>query len=73
MRKGRLRDDFVANLSIYADGWCADFLRVDYSDIKARALEGGGTDDEGMLQWAYSHGRHSMKETYVFGTTSSLS
>ena len=52
---GELRPDFHANLGIRADGWCLDYLRVSYSDLKLR-LQAGGTDEE-ILQWCFAHGR----------------
>src|SRR4051794_9800755 len=47
--RGELRPDFHANLGRSADGWCCGFLRINYSDLKARVLE-GGTDEE-ILEW----------------------
>lgn len=52
-----LHPDFHANLGlpIGADGWCCDFLRVNYDELKLRVLE-GGTDEE-VLQWCFQKGR----------------
>src|SRR5579884_3771437 len=55
--RGELHPDFHANLGLPlgADGWCCDFLRVSYEELKARVLE-GGTDEE-ILQWCFEKGR----------------
>ena len=60
--RGELHPDFHANLglAIGADGFCCRFLRVAYSDLKARVLE-GGTDEE-ILQWCFEKGR-TLDET----------
>lgn len=50
-----LREDFCDNLGSGFDGRCADFLRVDYSDLRARVLVGG--DDEEILRWCFEAGR----------------
>ena len=54
---GELHPDFHANLGVPlgADGWCCDFLRVNYDELKRRVLE-GGTDEE-VLQWCFEKGR----------------
>ncbi len=52
---GNLRDDFCENLGSGLDARCADFLRVDYSDLAARVLIGGGDDE--ILRWCYEAGR----------------
>ena len=51
----RLRPDFHPNLGIGADGWCVGFLRIRYSELKIRVLE-GGTDEE-ILEWCFTKGR----------------
>jgi hypothetical protein len=55
--KGELHPDFHANLGLPmgGDGFCCRFLRVTYSDLKSRVLE-GGTDEE-ILLWCYERGR----------------
>ncbi len=52
---GDLREDFCDNLGSGFDGRCASFLRIDYSDLKARVLAGG--NDEEILHWCYEAGR----------------
>ena len=53
--KGNLWDELHANLGKGSDGACVDFLRVSYSDLRARVL-GGGTDEE-VLEWCQGRGR----------------
>ena len=55
--RGELHPDFHANLGLPAggDGMCCRFLRVAYSDLKNRVLE-GGTDAQ-ILQWCFETGR----------------
>jgi hypothetical protein len=55
--RGELREDCHKGLGmpLGGDGRCCDFLRVDYSALKARVLE-GGTDEE-ILEWCYATGR----------------
>ncbi len=50
-----LRADLHANLGLGADSWCTGFLRVSYTDLRERTLE-GGTDEE-ILQWCFQKGR----------------
>lgn len=52
-----LHSDYHANLGAKrgADGFCCGFLRVDYSELTARVLE-GGTDLE-ILHWCFEKGR----------------
>jgi len=50
-----LREDFCGNLGLGFDARCANFLRVDYSDLAARVLVGG--EDEEVLRWCYEAGR----------------
>ncbi len=52
---GTLREDFCDNLGSGLDGRCVNFMRVDYSDLKARVLIGGG--DEEILRWCFEAGR----------------
>ena len=60
--QGLLRPDFHANLGMGADGWCVSYLRVRYSTLKTRVLE-GGTDEE-ILQWCFENGR-KLNETDI--------
>ncbi|MHA3775712.1 DUF5069 domain-containing protein [Verrucomicrobiota bacterium sgz303538] len=60
--RGELRSDFHANLGIWGDGWCTAFLRVDYSELRTRVLD-GGTDEE-ILEWCYERGRR-LNETDI--------
>jgi Domain of unknown function (DUF5069) len=55
--KGELHPDYHANLGATrsADGFCCGFLRVDYSELTSRVLE-GGTDSE-ILHWCFEKGR----------------
>lgn len=55
--RGELHPDFHANLGLLvgADGVCCRFLRVSYSDLKTRVLEGGS--DEQILQWCSERGK----------------
>lgn len=52
---GQLRADFHANLGLGGDSWCTGFLRVSYTDLRERTLE-GGTDEE-ILAWCFEKGR----------------
>lgn len=38
--RGELRDDVIANLGIGLDARCANFVRLEYPDVKARVLAG---------------------------------
>ncbi len=51
---GQLRADFHANLGLGADIWCASFLRMSYTDLRERTLEGGA--DEELLEWCFKKG-----------------
>jgi hypothetical protein len=55
--RGELHPEYHANLGLAmgADGLCCRILRVDYSDLKDRVLE-GGTDEE-VLEWCFEKGR----------------
>lgn len=53
--EGGLRPDFHINLGKGADGRCADFLRVNYADLRDRVLAGGS--DEEILEWCFAKGR----------------
>ena len=54
---GELHEDYHENLggAKAADGVCCNFLRVDYSDLRDRVLQ-GGTDEE-ILEWCFEKGR----------------
>lgn len=52
---GELAEDFQANLGAGFDERCADFLRVKYSELHHRTLQGGS--DEEILQWCFETGR----------------
>jgi gluconokinase len=54
---GELHKDYHENLggAKAADGTCCNFLRVDYSDLRDRVLQ-GGTDEE-ILEWCFEKGR----------------
>lgn len=52
---GRLPpEDYAANLGKGFDGRCCGFLRVNYDELKARAMA-GGTDEE-ILAWCHEKG-----------------
>lgn len=53
--KNELRPDFHENLGKGADGFCTEFLRVDYAALKERVLAGGS--DEEILEWCFANGR----------------
>jgi hypothetical protein len=53
--KGALRPDFHANLGKRMDAICCNFLRVNYADVKERALAVG--NDEEILEWCFATGR----------------
>jgi gluconokinase len=52
--------DYAANLGKGFDGRCCNFLRVNYDELKARALQ-GGNDDE-LLAWAEAKGGRRTDE-----------
>jgi hypothetical protein len=54
---GELRADFHANLGKGADGWCCNFLRVDYAGLRERVFASGS--DEEILEWCYANGRRA--------------
>lgn len=53
--KGELPADYLPKLGIGFDGWCVDFLRIDYRELTDRVKE-GGTDEE-ILEWCFAQGR----------------
>lgn len=52
---GNLREDFCDNLGSGLDGRCVNFLRVDYTDLVSRTLQGGSNEE--ILRWCFSNGR----------------
>jgi Domain of unknown function (DUF5069) len=46
-----------------ADGAMCNFLRVNYEDVRERALQGGS--DEEVLEWCYGNGRR-LNEGDIF-------
>ena len=57
---GRLPADYHRNLGIAFDGRCSRFLRVEYSALRERVLQ-GGTDEE-ILEWCVATGRRPNEE-----------
>ncbi len=57
---GQLPTAYHANLGKGFDGRCSRFLRVDYTQIRARVLQGGS--DEDILHWCFSQGRQPNEE-----------
>ena len=57
---GKLPADYHANLGKGFDGRCCRFLRVEYSALQERVLQ-GGTDEE-VLAWCFTHGRQPSEE-----------
>jgi hypothetical protein len=55
--RSELPEDYHRNLgkAQAADGACCNFLRVNYSDLRERVLQ-GGTDEE-ILEWCFQKGR----------------
>src|SRR6476469_6745945 len=53
--RGTLTEDYHENLGGGMDKRCVGFLRVDYSDLRERVLQGGG--DEELLEWCFEKGR----------------
>ena len=51
---GKLPADYHANLGAGFDARCCTFLRVNYADLRTRALA-GGTDEE-ILAWCFAQG-----------------
>lgn len=60
MKSGDLHPDLHANLGKGFDERCANFLRVDYSALRA-AVE-SGLDDAAVLEWAFTNGRKPLEE-----------
>jgi len=57
---GKLPPDYHKNLSKGFDGRCSRFLRVEYSALRERVLQGG--TDEQILEWCYTKGRRPNEE-----------
>jgi hypothetical protein len=53
--RGALPADYTANLGKGFDGRCCNFLRVNYDELKTRALAGDLTDVQ-LLQWCEQRG-----------------
>lgn len=53
--RGALPEEYHANLGSGVDGWCLDYLRITYPELKERVLT-GGTDEE-ILHWCFEKGR----------------
>ena len=55
--RGELGEDYHTRLgkTRAADGLCLNFLRMNYSELRDRVLEGGS--DEEILEWCYAKGR----------------
>ena len=56
----RLPADYHGNLGKAFDGRCSRFLRVDYSALCERVLQ-GGTDEE-ILEWCFTKGHRPNEE-----------
>ena len=60
-----LREDFCENLGSGFDARCVNFLRVSYTDLKDRTLQGGA--DEEILNWCFETGRAlSEGDVYIW-------
>ncbi len=55
--RGELAAEYHNNLGapMAADGACCNFLRVNYTDLRERVLQGGS--DEEILDWCFEKGR----------------
>lgn len=58
--RGELPDEYIPWLGKGFDGRCLRYLRVDYSQLVERVLQ-GGTDEE-ILQWCFTTGRELSEE-----------
>ena len=58
---GELHPDLVANLGIFFDKRCCDFLRVEYPALVA-AVTNNTLDDEAALAWCFANGRKPSDE-----------
>jgi hypothetical protein len=62
---GELPSDYHANLGKGFDEKCANFLRINYSQLVER-VKHGGTDEE-ILQWCFETGRRpDENDVYVW-------
>jgi len=55
MAAGELHPDLHANLGKGFDGYCVDFLGVQYDELRAKVL--GGLDDVQALEWCFENGK----------------
>jgi hypothetical protein len=46
----------------FFDARCTRFLGVDYDELAARTLQGGGGSDEEILEWCFARGRKPREE-----------
>ncbi len=65
--RGELREDFHEMLGNGFDGRCCRFLRVYYTALKTRTLQ-GGTNEE-MLAWCQQNGRGVTEEDIAIWST----
>lgn len=61
--EGKLWSDLHNNLGKGADGWCCNYLRINYDDLKTRVMQ-GGTDEE-ILAWCQANG-HQLNDADRF-------
>lgn len=57
---GALPEDYVPNLGSGFDGYCVNFLRVDYPALVQRVKQGGSETE--ILEWAFAQGRKPSDE-----------
>lgn len=60
---GKLPPDYIANLGKAFDGRCVAFLGVDYSELKARVLQ-GDLNDEQLIAWCHERGGARTPEQF---------
>ena len=60
---GELNQEYIPWLGIGFDGRCLRYLRITYSNLVARVLQ-GGTNEE-ILQWCFTHGRDLSNEDII--------
>lgn len=53
--RGELAEDYHENLGEGLDKRCCGFLRIEYPELRERALAGGS--DEEILEWCFSKSR----------------
>lgn len=56
---GALAPDYHPNLGQGVDGWCLDYLHIDYAALQARVLAGGS--DAELLEWCFENGKRLNK------------